>query len=260
MAGWLNAAASIIGGLYANKQANKAVGAATDQANMAYDASLPQQYSGLFGGFDPETGEYLNNDWQARMNQFMDRSSATGQQIQNLNPLELQQSIYNQQLGLLQPQQEKQFLSTEARLLQQGRLNSTGGAGQLEALEQAQGQERAGLLANSYATAQQTQDSMRQREMQDLMQAMQIGSMPGQYGSMSMNLAKMRGANAWNRANMISGAVTNKAGANSLFAYNAARNFGNQQYGAQGTIPATGMMTGFSSAQDNARRPTYPKA
>jgi hypothetical protein len=69
------------------------------------------------------------------------------------------------------------------------------------------------------------------------MQAMQIGSMPGQYGSMSMNLAKLRGANAWNRANMISGAVTNKAGANSLFAYNAARNFGNQQYGAQGDVP-----------------------
>ena len=138
---------------------------------------------------------------------------------------------------MLQPQQEKQFLSSEARLLQQGRLNTTGGAGQLEALEQAQGQERAGLLANSYATAQQTQDAMRQREMQDLMQAMQIGSMPGQYGSMSMNLAKLRGANAWNRANMISGAVTNKAGANSLFAYNAARNFGNQQYGAQGDVP-----------------------
>ena len=93
--GWLNAAASIIGGLYANKQAKKAVGAATDQANMAYQQSLPQQYTGMFGGFDPETGEYLNNDWQARMNQYMDRSSATGEQIQNLNPLELQQSLYN---------------------------------------------------------------------------------------------------------------------------------------------------------------------
>jgi len=228
--GWLNAAASIIGGLYANKQAKKAVVAATDQANWAYGESQPQQYKGMFGGWDPETGGYLNNDWQARMNQYMDRSSATGQQIQDLNPLELQKSMYNQQLGLLQPQQEKQFLSTEARLLQQGRLNTTGGAGQLQALEEAQGQARAGLLADSYATAQQTQDAMRRREYEDLMNAMNLGMIPGQYGDISMNLAKLRGANAWNKANMISGAVTNKAGANTLMAANAASSFGNQNY------------------------------
>lgn len=227
---WLQAAASIIGGLYANKQAKKAVGAATDQANLAYQQSLPQQYTGMFGGYDPETGEFLSQDWQARMNQFMDRSLATGQQVQNLDPLELQQSLYNQQLGLLQPQQEKQFLSTEARLAQQGRLGATGGAGQLQALEEAQAQERAGLLASSYATAQQTQDAMRRREYEDLMQAMNIGQIPTQYGNMSMNLAKLRGANAWNRANMISGAVTNKAGANTLMASNAVSNFGNQNF------------------------------
>ena len=257
---WLQAAASIIGGIYANKQAKKAVGAATDQANMAYQQSLPQQYTGMFGGYDPETGEVLNQDMQNLMQQYMDRRGQTAAQIQNLDPMELQQQLYNQQLGLLQPEQERQALTQESRLLQQGRLGSTGGAGQMQALEEAQGQQRLGLLSNSYQQAQQTQDAMRQREMQDLATMMQIGSIPGQYTGQSMNLAKMRGANAWNRANMISGAVTNKAGANSLFAYNAARNFGNQQYGGQGAIPATGMMTGFSSAQDNARRPTYPKA
>ena len=257
---WLQAAASIIGGIYANKQAKKAVGAATDQANMAYQQSLPQQYTGMFGGYDPETGEFLNQDMQNLMQQYMDRRGQTAAQIQNLDPMELQQQLYNQQLGLLQPEQERQALTQESRLLQQGRLGSTGGAGQMQALEEAQGQQRLGLLSNSYQQAQQTQDAMRQREMQDLATMMQIGSIPGQYTGQSMNLAKMRGANAWNRANMISGAVTNKAGANSLFAYNAARNFGNQQYGGQGAIPATGMMTGFSSAQDNARRPTYPKA
>ena len=71
---------------------------------------------------------------------------------------------------------------------------------------------------------------MRQREMQDLATMMQIGSIPGQYTGQSMNLAKMRGANAWNRANMISGAVTNKAGANTLMASNAVSNFGNQDF------------------------------
>jgi len=228
--GWLNAAASIIGGLYANKQAKKAVGAATDQANMAYQQSLPQQYTGMFGGYDPDTGEFLNQDMQNLMQQYMDRRGQTAAQIQDLDPMELQQQLYNQQLGLLQPEQERQALAQESRLLQQGRLGSTGGAGQMQALQEAQGQQRLGLLSNSYQQAQATQDAMRQREMQDLATMMQIGSIPGQYAGQSMNLAKLRGANAWNRANMISGAVTNKAGANTLMASNAVSNFGNQDF------------------------------
>ncbi len=227
---WLQAAASIIGGIYANKQAKKAVGAATDQANMAYQQSLPQQYTGMFGGYDPDTGEFLNQDMQNLMQQYMDRRGQTAAQIQDLDPMELQQQLYNQQLGLLQPEQERQSLAQESRLLQQGRLGSTGGAGQMQALQEAQGQQRLGLLSNSYQQAQATQDAMRQREMQDLATMMQIGSIPGQYAGQSMNLAKLRGANAWNRANMISGAVTNKAGANTLMASNAVSNFGNQDF------------------------------
>lgn len=227
---WLQAAASIIGGIYANKQAKKAVGAATDQANMAYQQSLPQQYTGMFGGYDPDSGEFLNQDMQNLMQQYMDRRGQTAAQIQDLDPMELQQQLYNQQLGLLQPEQERQSLAQESRLLQQGRLGSTGGAGQMQALQEAQGQQRLGLLSNSYQQAQQTQDAMRQREMQDLATMMQIGNIPGQYAGQSMNLAKLRGANAWNRANMISGAVTNKAGANTLMASNAVSNFGNQDF------------------------------
>lgn len=227
---WITAAANIIGGLYAKKQADKAVGTATDQATWAYGESQPRRYTGMFGGYDPETGEFLSQDWQARMQQFMDRSSATGQQIQDLGPLELQQEIYGQQLGLLQPQQERQFLSTEARLAQQGRLGATGGAGQLQALEEAQAQERAGLLAGSYATAQQTQDAMRRREYEDLMQAMNIGQIPTQYGNISMAEAQLRGQNAWNKAQMISGAATNRAGANVLMASNLASNLGSQDF------------------------------
>ena len=143
--GWLNAAASIIGGLYANKQAKKAVGAATDQANLAYQQSLPQQYTGMFGGYDPDTGEFLNQDMQNLMQQYMDRRGQTAAQIQDLDPMELQQQLYNQQLGLLAPEQERQSLAQESRLLQQGRLGSTGGAGQMQALQEAQGQQRLGL-------------------------------------------------------------------------------------------------------------------
>ena len=125
----------------------------------------------------------------------------------------------------------------ESRLLSQGRLGQTGGVDMFGRLLESQDRTKLALRKDSWAKSQQTKDMMRQREMQDLMQAMQIGSSPGAYGMMSMNLAKLRGANAWNAAGMKSGAATNKAGANSLFAYNAARNFGNQQYGAQGDQP-----------------------
>jgi hypothetical protein len=197
---------------------------------MAYQQSLPQQYTGMFGGYDPDTGEFLNQDMQNLMQQYMDRRGQTAAQIQDLDPMELQQQLYNQQLGLLAPEQERQSLAQESRLLQQGRLGSTGGAGQMQALQEAQGQQRLGLLSNSYQQAQATQDAMRQREMQDLATMMQIGNIPGQYAGQSMNLARLRGANAWNRANMISGAVTNKAGANTLMASNAVSNFGNQDF------------------------------
>ena len=233
--GWLNAAASIIGGLYANKQAKKAVGAATDQANMAYQQSLPQQYTGMFGGYDPDTGEFLNQDMQNLMQQYMDRRGQTAAQIQDLNPLELQQSLYNQQLGLLAPEQERQSLAQESRLLQQGRLGSTGGAGQMQALQEAQGQQRLGLLSNSYQQAQQTQDARRQREMQDLAAIMQLGSIPGQYAGQSLNFANQRAQNAWNAANMRSGAALGKAGATTGMIGSMLQGFNSQGYGNEGT-------------------------
>jgi len=252
--------ASVLGGIFANKQAKKAQSAANEAAQFAYEQSRPQNYQGMFGGYDTGTGEYLNENMQAMMQQFMDRRGQTAAQIQDLNPLELQQSLYNQQLGLLQPEQERQALAQESRLLQQGRLGSTGGAGQMQALQEAQGQQRLGLLSNSYQQAQQTQDAMRQREMQDLAAIMQLGSIPGQYAGQSLNFANQRAGAAFNAAQMRSGAALGRAGATAGMIGSALQGF-NSQEGMKFTNPFArgGMMTGFSSAQDNARRPTYPK-
>jgi hypothetical protein len=260
MAAWMQLAATALGGILANKQAKKAQGAANEAAQFAYEQSRPQNYQGMFGGYDTGTGEYLNEDMQAMMQQFMDRRGQTAAQIQDLNPLELQQSLYNQQLGLLQPEQERQALAQESRLLQQGRLGSTGGAGQMQALQEAQGQQRLGLLSNSYQQAQQTQDAMRQREMQDLAAIMQLGSIPGQYAGQSLNFANQRAGAAFNAAQMRSGAALGRAGATAGMIGSALQGF-NSQEGMKFTNPFArgGMMTGFSSAQDNARRPTYPK-
>jgi hypothetical protein len=260
MSAWMQLGASVLGGIFANKQAKKAQSAANEAAQFAYEQSRPQNYQGMFGGYDTGTGEYLNEDMQAMMQQFMDRRGQTAAQIQDLNPLELQQSLYNQQLGLLQPEQERQALAQESRLLQQGRLGSTGGAGQMQVLQEAQGQQRLGLLSNSYQQAQQTQDAMRQREMQDLAAIMQLGSIPGQYAGQSLNFANQRAGSAFNAAQMRSGAALGRAGAMTGMIGSALEGF-NSQEGMKFTNPFArgGMMTGFSSAQDNARRPTYPK-
>jgi len=235
MSAWMQLGASVLGGIFANKQAKKAQSAANEAAQFAYEQSRPQNYQGMFGGYDTGTGEYLNEDMQAMMQQFMDRRGQTAAQIQDLNPLELQQSLYNQQLGLLQPEQERQALAQESRLLQQGRLGSTGGAGQMQALQEAQGQQRLGLLSNSYQQAQQTQDAMRQREMQDLAAIMQLGSIPGQYAGQSLNFANQRAGAAFNAAQMRSGAALGRAGATTGMIGSMLQGFNSQGYGNKGT-------------------------
>ena len=230
MASWIAAAANIIGGIYANKQAKKAVGAATDQANMAYQQSLPQQYTGMFGGYDPETGEFLNQDMQNLMQQYMDRRGQTAAQIQDLDPMELQQQLYNQQLGLLQPEQERQALAQESRLLQQGRLGSTGGAGQMQALQEAQGQQRLGLLSSSYATAQNTLDSMRAREMADRQAALGIGNLPLAYADVSRGMAGLAGAGGQYAGNAAQSAALGLGGTQANFWANAMEQFGDREY------------------------------
>jgi len=130
----------------------------------------------------------------------------------------------------------------------------------MQALQEAQGQQRLGLLSSSYQQAQATQDAMRQREMQDLAAIMQLGSIPGQYAGQSLNFANQRTGAAFNAAQMRSGAALGRAGATAGMIGSALQGF-NSQEGMKFTNPFArgGMMTGFSSAQDNARRPTYPK-
>ena len=223
--------ASVLGGIFANKQAKKAQSAANEAAQFAYEQSRPQNYQGMFGGYDTGTGEYLNEDMQAMMQQFMDRRGQTAAQIQDLNPLELQQSLYNQQLGLLAPEQERQSLAQESRLLQQGRLGSTGGAGQMQALQEAQGQQRLGLLTGSYSTAQGTLDAMRQREMMDRQAALGIGNLPMQYAQLGMNLGQAVSPSAQYAGGQAANAAVGLGGVQSGMWSQLGTKLGNMNYG-----------------------------
>jgi len=231
---WGAIASSLIGGIMTNRAAKKAAEAQRQAGEQAYQRSLPRNVQGLFGNFsyDEQGGSTmaLSGDLQSQYDALMGRAGQTGQQIQDLNPLELQQSLYDQQYGLLQPQQEQEMLAQESRLLQQGRLGSTGGAGQMQALQEAQGQQRAGLLANSYATAQQTMDSMRQREAMDTQNALAIGQLPMNYANTSAQMAGLMGGASQYAGNAQQEAALGLGGTQANFWANAMEQFGDRKY------------------------------
>ena len=225
---WMQLAASVLGGMYANKQAKKAQGAANQQADFAYNESRPQNYQGMFGGYNTESGEYLNEDMQGYMDDYMRRSQETGAQIGNFSPEQYAQNMYDTDLQMLNPELEQQALGMESRLAQQGRLGSTGGAGQYGGLMQAQNMTRLGLRRDSYNKSQQQLDAMRRRQQEDMTYGMGIGNLASGYGTQSLNFANQRGQNAWQAANMKSGAALGRAGANAGMIGSALQGFNSQ--------------------------------
>ena len=254
---WGQIASALIGGIMTNRAAKKAAEQQRQAGEQAYQRSLPRGVSGLFGtfGYDEQGGSTmaLSGDLQSQFDALMGRAGQTGQQIQDLNPLELQKSLYEQQYGLLQPQQERETLEQESRLLQQGRLGSTGGAGQMQALQEAQGQQRAGLLASSYGVAQQTLDSMRQREAMDRQQeamdrqnALGIGALPMNYANTSAQMAGLTGAAGQYAGTQAAGAAVGLGGTRANYWANMMEQFGDREYDKD----AMGGLFGGSSGGD----------
>ena len=252
-------AASVLGGMYANKQAKKAQNSANQNADFAYNESRPQNYQGMFGGYNTESGEYLNEDMQGRMDRYMARSDATGAQIGNYSPEEYAQNMYDMDLQMLNPELQQQSLDNEARLLAQGRLGSTGGAGQTQGLMQAQNMTRLGLRRDSYNKSQMQLDNMRRRQQEDMSMGLGIGGLASGYGAQSLNFANQRGQNAWQSAQMKSGAALGRAGANSALIGSALKGF-NAQEGMEfsnpfaGIFGAGGMFGGGAGQYQKPRR------
>jgi len=244
MSAWMQLGASVLGGIFANRQAKKAQQSANQNADWAYEQSRPQNYQGMFGGYNTESGEYLNEDMQGRMDRYMARSDATGSQIGNYSPEEYAQNMYDMDLQMLNPELQQQSLDNEARLLAQGRLGSTGGAGQTQGLMQAQNMTRLGLRRDSYNKSQMQLDNMRRRQQEDATFGMGIGSLASGYGQQSLNFANQRGQNAWQSAGMKSGAALGRAGANAGMIGSALQGFNSQEGMSFGNLFGAGGMFG----------------
>ena len=79
------------------------------------------------------------------------------------DPMAAGKKFYDMQKAIYAPEQEKARLSQESRLLAQGRLGSTGGAGEIEALRKSQGQVDLQAQYDSLDKAQQMTDLYRGR-------------------------------------------------------------------------------------------------
>ena len=188
---WTMLASAAIGALGASKQRKAQAQAgreAREAADLAYKRSLPWDVQGAFGEaqFDEEgrsLGLSLSQPWQSEYDLAMagagkQRGFIAGMEA---DPMAAGQKFYEMQKAIYAPEQEKERLAQENRLLAQGMLGSTGGASRIEALRKAQ---EAQDLQAQYAGLDKAQgmiDTYRGRAATDLGMAETIGQLPQKY-------------------------------------------------------------------------------
>jgi len=217
---WVNPAVDMAAGYYAGEKAEdisqQSAEAQRQAAQLAYERSLPWNTGGLFGAaaFDPKTRtslQTLSPELKAQYDAYMQRSGQHAQYIpearadfekQRGYAAELEGDVYGagkkfyeMQKALYAPEQEKTRLSQEARLLAQGRLGSTGGAGEIEALRKAQeqvdlqaqyagldkAQQQIGMFRDRSKEGQALEDTYRARQASDLAMVQSLGQLPSGY-------------------------------------------------------------------------------
>ena len=156
----------------------------------------------------------LSPELQAQYDALLQRAALTGERVGDLSldPLSLQNKIYQEQLALLKPQQDEARAAMDEQLFARGMLGSTGGAGLRGGLEASIGGQNQQLLANALAQSQGILDAERGRQSMDMSNAltmagqqnqmMDAGRLYGQGISVG-NVAGVSGASA-NIANQLS--------------------------------------------------------
>jgi hypothetical protein len=184
-------ASAAIGALGASKQrksARRAEEAAVEAADLAYKRSLPWDVKGAFGEaqYDEEGRQLdmsLSQPWQSEYDLAMAGAGRQREFIEGMeaDPMAAGQKFYEMQKALYAPEQEKDRLAQENRLLAQGMLGSTGGASRIEALREAQSMQDLQAQYAGLDKAQGMIDTYRGRAATDLGMAETIGQLPQKY-------------------------------------------------------------------------------
>jgi len=198
----------------ARKSAAQAQQTAREQAELAYQRSLPISVSGMFGdvGFDEATRTMdigMSPELQAEYDVALADPARQRGFIAGLeaDPMAAAETFYQQQRQLYAPQQEADRIALENRLLAQGMLGSTGGEGQMAALRSAQYMQDLQARQGARQEAQQLIDTYRARAAQGLAQAEAIGGLPAKYAALSRGVGSDLGTSAAETAKTITGAA-----------------------------------------------------
>lgn len=197
-------AASIGATLGAGYLAYKGAGKASDATERAYQAaaeqSMPWNTGGLFGAasFDPTTRtslQTLSPELQSEYDAYMSSAGVNRGQVSALgaDPYAAGNKFYEQQKALYAPEQEKQRLGMENRLVAQGMFGSTGGGQQMNALLDAQQQQDAQNQIAGFDKAQALIDTYRGRQAADLGMVESLGLLPHKYASLGRGLGSDQG-------------------------------------------------------------------
>lgn len=225
-----NVAGSLVSGAFGSNAADTNAEAQQNIADAQIAASAPYNTSGMFGQatFDQDnrTAETtLSPEFQALYGRFGARAEDIGSEISNLNPEALQQKFYNEQRALFAPQQERDRLALESRLLGQGMLGSTGGATRMGALLEAQKMQDLTRQAGAFADSQAFQDLLRTRETQDVGKQIKIGALPDGYLDSGRGLGTAQGSATLFGSGLMSKAALGQAGATANFGAQLGKNF-----------------------------------
>ena len=119
----------------------------------------------------------LSPELQAEYDALLARSGLSRQQVSamGIDPYEMQQYLYEQNLALKQPEQEQLRTQTMEALQAKGMLGSTGGAGMYGQVEEAIQRSNAQDFADALMQSQSLMDMERARGQQDLSTAMAMG-------------------------------------------------------------------------------------
>jgi len=210
----VGAGVSLLGQRSARKAQGAASAAAERQAELAYKRSLPWDVKGDFGEaiFDEggrTLGMKLSAPWQSEYDVAMEGAKKQRGYISGFegDPMAAGKTFYDMQKAIYAPEQEKDRLSLESRLLAQGMLGSTGGAGRMEALRKAQAMQD---LEAQYAGLDKAQgyiDTYRGRSATDLGMAETIGQLPQKYAETGRGIGTGLGSIAGTAAKLSSTAA-----------------------------------------------------
>jgi hypothetical protein len=218
MAMWGQIAGAIIGGMSTKSAAKSNEAANKAAAELAYKQSLPWSTSGMMGGagFDEKTRQAtmtLDPTLQAPYYAWLARANrgAMRQAEMEGSPYEMGQKFYEAERAVYAPGQAQDRLALENRLLAQGMLGSTGGAGQTQALREAQSMQDLARQSEAFGRAQDYYGLQRQRELGDIQSAIDLGRVPLEYANLGRGIGSDMGVTARQGAEMASGAAATNA-------------------------------------------------